>query len=138
MRRSVHIWRVALAVLTTLAVILVWPPLGSEAASPTDHAAITASHSHHTHAGEDDLQRVLHVTLDVDCQASAIACCVMTHCYPGISVDPHEMTAFASKDEIMSAAVVRGSGCEPGVNIPPPRRLSLSSLKKSYIQENSR
>ncbi|SDX70563.1 hypothetical protein SAMN04488238_11626 [Roseicitreum antarcticum] len=125
MKRSVQIWRVALAVLMTLAVILVWPPLGSEAASSTIHAVFPASHSHHTHAGEDDPQRVLHVTLDVDCQASAIGCCVMNHCHPGISVDLHEMTAFASNDETMVAVALRGSGSEPGVITPPPRRLWL-------------
>jgi hypothetical protein len=63
---------------------------------------------------------------------------MMTHCHPGVSTDPHEMTAFASNDETKAAAAVRGSGSEPGMIIPPPRRLSLLSLKKSYIQENSR
>lgn len=67
MKRSVQIWRVALAALMTLAVILVWPPLGSEAASSSLHATAPASHSHHTHAEEGSPQRVLPVTLDEDC-----------------------------------------------------------------------
>jgi len=125
MKRSVQIWRVALAALMTLAVILVWPPLGSEAAKSTIHAVAPASHSHHAKDEEEIAQWVLHVTLDADCQASAIGCCMMTHCHPGISVDPHEMSAFTSNDETMSAAAVQVLGSGPGVDLPPPRRLSV-------------
>jgi len=96
-----------MAVLMALAVVLIWPPVSSEAASSYVHAASPASHSHHAHAEEKSHQRVLHVTLDADCHASAIGCCAMTHCHPGISVDPHEMTAIAANQETTAATAVR-------------------------------
>jgi hypothetical protein len=105
-----------------LAVILVWPPLGSDAASSTDHAEITASHSHHAHAQAISAERVLHVTLDADCQHSVVGCCMMTQCHPGISVNAHEMTTVVARSETMVAPPVRGLGNNPGVILPPPRR----------------
>lgn len=122
MKRSVQIWRGVLAVLMTLAVFVVWPPRGSEALSSTDHAAITASHSHHAHAEEISPQPVLDVTLDADCQLSAIGCCMMTHCHLVISVAAHEMTNVVTSGETRAATPVRGLGSDPGMILPPPRR----------------
>jgi hypothetical protein len=110
MKRSDQTWRVALAGLMVLAVILVWPPLGSDAASSADHVAITALHSHDAHAQ------------DVDCQPSAVGCCMMTHCHPGMSFDAHEMTTVVARSETTVAPPVRGLGNNPGVILPPPRR----------------
>jgi hypothetical protein len=125
-KQSGWIRKMALTALMTLAVILVWPPIESEAASSNDHVAITASHSqHHAHAEEISPQRVLHVTLDADCQPSAIGCCMMIHCHPGISVVAHEMTTVVASDEPTIAGAPRRSGSDPAVNLPPPRRLSL-------------
>lgn len=124
MKRSVRIWRVVLAALMTLAVVLVWPPEGAESASSV-HAAVTPSHSHHGHAEKKAPQQVRHSTLDEDCPVSAIGCCMMTHCHPGISVDPHQMNTMAVSDETAASAAVRGLGSDPGVILPPPRRVLL-------------
>ena len=126
MKRSVRKWRVALVALITLAVVLVWPPVGSEASSSTVHAATAASDNHHhAHVEENSPQGALHGTLDEDCQASAIGCCMMTHCHPGISVDALEMATVVASDRTTAAAPVRGLGSDPGVILPPPRRLWL-------------
>ena len=125
MKRSDQTWRLALAGLVALAVIFVWPPLKSDAASSTDHVAITALHSHGAHAQDIGAKRVHHVTLDADCQPSAVGCCMMTHCHPGMSVDAHEMTTVVARSETTVAPPVRGLGNNPGVILPPPRRAWL-------------
>jgi hypothetical protein len=122
MTRSVQIWRVVLAALTTLAVIFVWPPLGLDSASSPVYAAVASSHSHHEYAEEKGAQRVLYGMRDEDCRASVTGCCMMIHCHPGISVGPHEMAMVAAIDETATAAAVRGLGSDPGVILPPPRR----------------
>ena len=123
MKWSGQIWSVALAALMTLAVSLVWPPLGSEAASSTNHAPITALERHQTHAEEISPPLVRHVSLDADCQPSAFGCCAMTHCHPAISVDAHQMTNVVAAGETTTTAAARHSSSDPGVNLPPPRRL---------------
>lgn len=131
MEWSVQVWRVALAALIALAVILVWPPLGSEAASPTVHEASPAFHSHATRAEENSPQRVIHGNMDADCYTSAICRCAMTHCHSGISVEPHKMATFTFDDETIAAAAVQRLGSSPDVVLPPPRHLPVRSLTKS-------
>lgn len=136
MKQSGWIWKMAMAALMALAVVLVWPPDGSDTASPNVYAAGPASDIHHSHAEEDGHQPGRRVTPDADCMG--IGCCAMTHCHPGISADPHEVIAIAVNEETTTSVAVRSSGSAPRVILPPPRRLSLWSFKKSYIQENSR
>lgn len=123
MRQSVRIWRVALSALLMLAVVFVWPPVGSDPESSMVHTATTASDSHHSHEKHRSSEQDRHGALNDGCQGSVTGCCMMTHCHPGISVKPHEMAAVTTHDEMTDPAAVQGLGSEPGVILPPPRRL---------------
>lgn len=122
MKRYVQMWTVPLVALMTLAVIFVWSPLWSQSASSPVHAAVISYHGQHEHAEQKGPQRPSHSALDEDCQASAIGCCMMTHCHPGISVDAHEMTRVMARDETTAARPQRVLGSGPRLILPPPRR----------------
>lgn len=119
---SVHVWRLAAAALMALCISLVWQLPGSLGASSHAYAVVPTSDSSHAPAEATSSLSAMHVHLEADCYDSTIGCCVMTHCHPGISVDPHEMTTVVARSETMVAPPVRGLGNNPGVILPPPRR----------------
>jgi hypothetical protein len=114
-----------MAALLALAVVLFWSPHDPASSSPHDYGPQSLHQSHDANATLDSPHGVLHVDLDADCEASAIGCCVITHCHPEISIDPHAMPAIAAGDETTTAAVVRRLGSDPGIILPPPRRLPV-------------
>ena len=124
MQELERMWRMGLAALLALALVLVWPPVGQGSASPENHLAQSGPHGHHAHLEQNDQVRVLNAHLDADCDASAIGCCMMAHCCPGISVAPHDLPVFVCNDEATAASAVRGTGSDPGMVPPPPRRMS--------------
>lgn len=122
MKMSAQMLRTGLAALLTLAFIVIWPPVDYGSASFSHHAAQTGTHGQQTHTEQHGL---LNIKTDADCDASAIGCCMMAHCYPGISVGPHDMPGFVSDDGTTAASAVRGTGSDPGMVLPPPRNLSV-------------
>ncbi len=123
MKQSVRMWRVALSALLMLAVVFVWPPVRSEPESSMVHTATIASDGHHSHEKQHSPEQDRHGALNDGCQASVTGCCMMTHCHPGISIEPHELAAVTTHDEMTAATTVQGLGSDPGVILPPPRRL---------------
>ena len=114
-----------LAALLTLALVFVWPPVDLGFASPANHGVQAGTHGHHAHIEQNDQIRHLSVTLSADCEASAIGCCMMAHCCPGISVGPHDLPVFVGDDGATAASAVRGTGSDPGMVLPPPRQLPV-------------
>lgn len=112
-----------LAALLTLALVLFWPPVDPGFASSDHHGVYAGTHGHHAHAQQND--QILHpnVTSDGDCAASAIGCCTTAHCCPGISVGPQELPVIVCDDGATAASAVRGTGSDPGMVLPPPRRM---------------
>lgn len=111
-----------MAALLALAVVLVWPPVGPGSASPYDSAGQLEPRSDHAHGAQSSQHQVVIVDLAAACDASAAGCCVMAHCYPGISVDPHDLPLFAGDEGTTAASAVHGAGRDPGMVLPPPRR----------------
>lgn len=122
MKRSIRIWAAALAAVTVLAIVLFSPTTGSEGGA---HKAHAAAYSHHMHAEDTSHQTQPQPTASMDCQGAAAAGCKMTHCCPYIATAPQEMTATASTDDRAAAVDVSASSTEPGVIVPPPRRVPL-------------
>ena len=122
MKRSGRLSRMAMAAMMALAMVLVWPTADKGSASPYDHGVQSVLQRHHAHAAQNSRHRVLHVNLNADCDASASGWCVITP-FPGIFFEPHGMPIAATDDETTEASAVRGFGREPGVILPPPRRL---------------
>ncbi|WP_143145752.1 hypothetical protein [Devosia enhydra] len=114
-----------LAALLTLALVLVWPPVDHGFASSDHHGVQAEMHGHHAHAEQSDQVLYRNVTSDGDCAASAIGCCMMAHCCPGISVGPQDLPVIVCDDEATAASVVRGTGSDPGMVLPPPRRMPV-------------
>lgn len=112
-----------MAALLALAVVLFWPPNDPGSASPYNQGAHLAHQSHNAHAVQDTQDQAPHVNRVADCEASAIGCCVMTLCHPGISVGPHDMPDVAADDDTIPASAVQGLGSGPGIILPPPRHL---------------
>lgn len=112
-----------LAALLTLAFILVWPPVVHGSASSDNHGMQAGTHGHHAHIEQNDQHSLLSVKTDADCDASAIGCCMMAHCCPGISVGRYDLPFFAGDDVTTAASAVRGTGSDPGMVLPPPRHL---------------
>ena len=114
-----------LAALLTLAFVLVWPLVDHGSALSVDHGVQARMHSHHAHIEQSDQTRHLNVQLDADCDTSAIGCCMMAHCCPGISVGPQVLAVFVRDDGATAASAFRGTGSDPGVVLPPPRGMPV-------------
>lgn len=114
-----------LAALLTLAFVLVWPPVDHGSALTDNHGVQAGTHGHRAHIEQNDQIRHLNVKLDADCDASAIGCCMMAHCCPGISVGPQDLPVFVRDDGATAASAVRGTGSDPGMVLPPPRRMPV-------------
>jgi len=82
-------------------------------------------HGHHAHFEQNDHNHHVDAKLDADCNASAIRCCMMPHCSPAISGEPGDLPVFVVDDGATGASVVRGAGSDPGIVLPPPRRLPV-------------
>lgn len=114
-----------LAALLTLAFVLVWPSVDHGSALTDNHGVQAGTHGHRAHIEQNDQIRHLNVKLDADCDASAIGCCMMAHCCPGISVEPQDLPVFVRDDGATAASAVRGTGSDPGMVLPPPRRMPV-------------
>ncbi|WP_209428176.1 hypothetical protein [Pararhodobacter sp. SW119] len=114
-----------LAALLTLAFVLVWPPVDHGSAVSVNDGVQAGTHGHHANIEENDQIRYLNVQLDADCAASAIGCCMMAHCCPGISVGPQDLPLIVCDDGATAASAVRGTGSDPGMVLPPPRRMPV-------------
>ena len=135
MRRPDRVCRMAWAALLALAFVVVGLPADPVSSSPHHHGVQTVIHGHHAPSAPDGGHRAHHGDRDADCDFPAIDCCAMTLCHPGISVDPHDLRIVAAENARTSASTVRGIGSEPGVILPPPRRLPVRSLANSDNQE---
>lgn len=122
MKISTRMVNTGLAALLTLAFVLIWPPVVAGSASSSNHAAQADTHGHHAHTEQHGL---LNIKMDADCGASAIGCCMMVHCCPGLSAGPHDMPGSVSNDSTTAASAVRATGSDPGMVLPPPRRLPV-------------
>jgi hypothetical protein len=125
MKKSARIWNLAMAALLALAFAFIWLPASFGSPSSYDHAAQAKAHTHQAHAKPSDQHSRLTVQMDADCDAATLGCCMMAHCCPGISVGAHEITTVTASDETTAATPVPGLGSDPGVILPPPRRLWL-------------
>lgn len=114
-----------LAALLTLAFVLVWPPVDHGSALSDNHGVQAGMHGHHAPIDPSDQMRHLNVQLDTECDASAMDCCMMAHCCPGLSVGPHHPPVLVRDDGATAASVVRGTGIDPGMVLPPPRRMPV-------------
>lgn len=114
-----------MAALLTLALVLVWPPVDHGSALSDNHGVQAEMHGHHAHAEQSDQALYRNVTSDGDCAASAIGCCMMAHCCPGISVGPQDLPVIVCDDGATAASAVRGTGSDPGMVLPPPRRMPV-------------
>lgn len=111
-----------MAALLALTVLFVWPPVEPSSASPDSHGIQVAHHGHHPYSKQSDQHRLLHVNLHADCDASAMGCCTMMHCCPGVSVSPHDLPLFGGNGETTAASAVHVTGSDPAMVLPPPRR----------------
>lgn len=125
MKKTAWIWRMGLAALLTLAFVLVWPPVGTERASAEDHVVQSEMHRNRARMEQDDQVGHLNVKSNADCGAAAMACCMMAHCCPGISVGPQDLPVIVCEDGATAASAVRGTGSDPGMVLPPPRRMPV-------------
>lgn len=125
MKKSARIWNMAIAALLALAFAFIWPPANFGSPTPYDHAVQAEAHTQHAHGKPSGQHGFLTVQMEADCAAAAAACCMMAHCCPGISVGAHEITTVSASDETTAATPVPGLGSDPGVILPPPRRLWL-------------
>jgi hypothetical protein len=117
-----------LAALLTLAFVLVWPPVHQGFASSDNHGLHAGTPGHHAHIEQNEQNeqnRHLNLKSDADCDASAMGCCMMAHCCPGISVGPHDLPVSVRDDGATAASAVRGTGSGPGTVLPPPRRMPV-------------
>lgn len=125
MRKLAWMWRIRLVASLTLTFVLVWPPVDHGSALSDNHGVQAGLHGQHAPVDPSDQMRHHNVQLDADCDASAIGCCMMAHCCPGISVRPQDLAAFVRDDGATAASAVRGTGSDPGVALPPPRRKTV-------------
>ena len=125
MRKLERMCRMVLAALLTLAFVFVWPPIDPGFASSGNHGVHAGTHSHHAHIEQNDLILHLNVESDADCDALAMGCCMMAHCCPCISVGPHDMPVTVRDDGATAASGVYGTGSDPGMVLPPPRRMPV-------------
>ncbi|QBJ22884.1 hypothetical protein [Haematobacter massiliensis] len=125
MKKAAWVWRMGLAALLTLAFVLVWPPVYTGSASAEDHVVQTEMHGNHPRMEQDDQVGYLNVKSNADCDASAMACCTMAHCCPGISVGPQDLPVSARDNGATAASAVYCTGSDPGMVLPPPRRLPV-------------
>ncbi len=125
MRISERIWNMAMAALMTLAFAFIWPPANSGSPTSSDHAAQAEAHTQHAHDKPSGQHSFLTVQMEADCEAATLGRCMMAHCCPGISVGAHEIATVSARDETTAATPVPGLGSDPGVILPPPRRLWL-------------
>ncbi|WP_141703023.1 hypothetical protein [Cereibacter johrii] len=125
MKKSAWNWKMGLTALLTLAFVLVWPPAGHGSASSDNRGVQAEIHGHRVDAEQNDPALYCNVTSDGDCAASAISCCMMAHCCPGISVEPQDLPVVVWDDGAIVPAVVLGKGSNPGVVLPPPRRVPV-------------
>ncbi|MFD1912081.1 hypothetical protein [Halodurantibacterium flavum] len=123
MKKSARICNMAMAAVLALAFAFIWPPASFGSPLSYDHAAQAEAHTHQAHAKRGDQHSLLTVQMEADCDAAAAGCCMMAHCCPGISVGAHEITTVTASDETTAATPVPGLGSDPGVILPPPRRL---------------
>lgn len=110
-----------LAALLTLAFTFIWSPVHHVSASGYDLAAQAGTHGHHAHAEQNDPHSLLNVKRDAECETTAIGCCMMAHCCPGISVGTHDVPGLVGGNGTTAAPAVRGTGSDPGMVLPPPR-----------------
>lgn len=125
MKKSSPIWNMAMAALLALAFAFIWPPAKFGSPSSYDQAAQAESHTHQAHAKPCDQHSLLTVQMDADCHAATLGCCMMAHCCPAISVGAQVITPVSASDETTAATPPPGLGSDPGVILPPPRRLWL-------------
>ncbi len=123
MKKSARKWWMSLAALLTLAFIFIWPPVDYGSASPHRHVAQAGSHDHQVHTDRNGQHSILNVKMDVYCDATALGCCMMAHCCLGISVGPQDLLGFVRDGGTTVASAVRGTGRDPAMVLPPPRRL---------------
>jgi hypothetical protein len=114
--------RTFLAALLSLAFVLIWAPFIAGSAS-SYHAAQAGMLGHHADTEQADQHGRRTIKTEAECDASAVRCCMMAHCCPGMSVGPQDMPGFVSDDVSTAALAVCGTGCDPGLVLPPPRSL---------------
>ncbi|GGA53791.1 hypothetical protein GCM10011499_24850 [Pelagibacterium lentulum] len=112
-----------IAALLALAVSLALLPLGVSALDhhPQLHG-IGAERLHHSpaHLGSDmgDM-----ADAQFPCEHCGIDCCMMTHCHPGLSIEPFGILFTVPGGKTTDTIGAHAFGGPPDVAVPPPRIL---------------
>lgn len=117
MSRGLPILRrmMAAAAFLVLAALAISLPAGVEAATHHDDVAQAgADHAQHGHTESPETK----------CEASVSGCCGMVHCQTALSVTGHVFARLVTRSESGAATSVRRVGTDPGIILPPPRKMS--------------
>lgn len=108
--------------LLAIAMGAVWAPLGSGAANLHADVAHHQADAHSDHLMDTHDHRGL-AEPQPDCRSSGPICCLMAICHPGLMVDPIDVAFLGVCSEKAQAGACAVSASDPGVAVPPPRRL---------------
>jgi hypothetical protein len=111
--------QVMIAAMLTLAVSLMWPSTGSVASSSHAHVHGIENDVSRDHSAHHD--RRLDGAIQIDCEPSAIGCCMMTLCHPALAIEPNHMAFMGGGGRPEPAMAARVFGSKPDVVDPPPR-----------------
>lgn len=108
--------------LLAIAMGAVWAPLGSSAGNLPAHVDHHQAGAHSDHLMDTHDYRGLSEP-QPDCRSSGPICCLMTICHPVLMVDPITVAFLGVCSEKAQAGACAVSASDPGVAVPPPRRL---------------
>ncbi|GGA43382.1 hypothetical protein [Pelagibacterium lentulum] len=108
--------------LLALAVSLAWLPVG--VGTLEHHPQMHGSGIEEAHGAaprDSDLGEM--PGAQYPCQPCGADCCMMTHCHPGLAIEPSGILFRAQGDKTTDAIGADAFGGPPDVAVPPPRIL---------------
>lgn len=108
-----------IAAMLALAVSLMWPSTDSVASSSHAHMHGIENDVSRDHSAHHD--RRLDGSNLIDCEPSAIGCCMVMLCHPALAIEPYYMAFMGRGGETEPAMAARVFGSKPDVVDPPPR-----------------
>ncbi len=114
----------AAAALLALAALAISLPTGVQAAT---HHPAGLHHTHHDNPAQAGAEHAQHGQTESpgpECDASVSGCCGMVHCQTALSVTGHVFDRILATRESEAANPVRRVGTDPGIILPPPRKMS--------------
>jgi hypothetical protein len=106
-----------IAAMLSFAVSLMWPSAGPVASSSHAHVHGIENDMSHHHSAHHDSR--LDGTYHIDCEPSAISCCMMTLCHPALAIEPCHMTFMGMGGRTEPGMAARAFGRKPDVVDPP-------------------